>query len=134
MSHEDVHGNGYRLVLDYQPPLLCARVFGNDDSSLTVTSEYWVAIIQRLRALGASQVLVLDAKESDVMSSADLERFFVAIEGLGLEQAKIAYVEGRVDQMPRIQEAEIMAMERGYTIRMFGNETDARVWLRYGSD
>ena len=24
--------------------------------------------------------------------------------------------------------------ERGYTIRMFGNETDARVWLRYGSD
>ena len=50
------------------------------------------------------------------------------------DRAKIAYVEGRVDQMPRIQEAEIMAMERGYTIRMFGTETDASVWLRYVSD
>jgi hypothetical protein len=128
MNHEEVHGSGYRLVLDYQPPLLCVQVFGNEDSSLPVTSEYWITIIQRLRALGASQLLVLDAKESDVMSSEDLERFFVAIEGLGLE-----HVEGRVDQMPRIQEAEIMAMERGYKVRMFGNEADARIWLRYGS-
>lgn len=133
MSHEEVHGSGYQLVLDYQPPLLCVQVFGNEDSSLPVTSEYWITIIRRLRALGASQLLVLDAKESDVMSSEDLERFFAAIAGLGLEQAKIAYVEGRVDQMPRIQEAEIMAMERGYKIRMFGNEADARIWLRYGS-
>jgi hypothetical protein len=99
-----------------------------------VTREYWLRMAQRRRALGATQLLLLDAKESDVMSQEDLEQFFVAIEGQGLEQARIAYVEGRVDQMPRIQEAELMALERGYRIRMFSNESDARLWLRYGTD
>ena len=131
MSREVIEGRGYRLELEFQPPLLCVHIFGNADSSLPVTSEYWLSIIHKLRTLGATQLLLLDAKESDVMSHEDLERFFVAIAGQGLEHAKIAYVEGRVDQMPHIQEAELMALERGYRIRMFGNESNARIWLRY---
>ena len=31
-----------------------------------------------------------------------------------------------------LEVAELMALERGYRIRMFGNESDARIWLRYG--
>lgn len=133
MKTAELAGKGYRLELGFLAPLLCVRVFGDGDSSLPVTSEYWLHIIQQVHAYGASQLLVLDAKESDVMSPEDLERFFIAIAGKGLEQVQIAYVEGRVDQMPRIQEAELMALERGYRIRMFGNESDARLWLRYGS-
>jgi hypothetical protein len=134
MNREVLTGTGYRLELEFQPPLLCVQIYGDADSSLPVTREYWLRMAQRRRALGATQLLLLDAKESDVMSQEDLEQFFVAIEGQGLEQARIAYVEGRVDQMPRIQEAELMALERGYRIRMFSNESDARLWLRYGTD
>ena len=28
--------------------------------------------------------------------------------------------------------AELLARERGYTVRIFNNETDALVWLRHG--
>ncbi|MDE2408503.1 MAG: hypothetical protein KGL91_11665 [Xanthomonadaceae bacterium] len=134
MTPEVVSGQGYRLEMAFQPPLLSVRIFGDADSSLPVTREYWLLICQRVRSLGARQLLLLDAKESDVMSPEDLERFFVAIAGQGLEQARIAYVEGRVDQMSRIQEAELMALERGYHVRMFSNESDARLWLRYGTN
>jgi hypothetical protein len=44
----------------------------------------------------------------------------------------MAYVEGRADQIPRIEYAELLARERGYTVRIFNNETDALVWLRHG--
>ena len=102
------------------------------DTGLAVSSAYWLRIAEELRATGASELLVIDGLQGEVMADADLERFFVLIEGSGLERARIAYVEARMDQMPRIEYAELMARERGYTIRMFSNETDAAVWLRHG--
>ena len=66
------------------------------------------------------------------MTPEELGRFFEIISGRGLEQVRLAYVEGRADQIPRIEYAELMARERGYRIRMFNNETDAVVWLRHG--
>ena len=54
--------------------------------------------------------------------------------GLGLDRVRIAYVEARTDQMPRIEYVEQLALERGYRIRMFANEPEARLWLRYGGD
>ena len=51
---------------------------------------------------------------------------------VGADCLVMAYVEGRADQIPRIEYAELLARERGYTVRIFNNETDALVWLRHG--
>ena len=125
-------GNGYTLALDYEAPLLRACVSGGEDTRLHVTFDYWRRIAEEVRASGADELLVVDEMQGEVMTDAELARFFDGIAGLGLENARIAYVEGRADQMPRIEFVELLALERGYRIRMFGNETDALVWLRHG--
>lgn len=128
-------GSGYRLEFEFQPPLLTARVSeGNQRSQLAVIREYWERIAAEVRASGAGTLLMIDAMPGDVLEDADLVQLFEATAGLGLEAVRIGYVKLRLDQIPRIEYAELMALERGYTIRMFSNESDARLWLRYGGD
>ena len=132
MTMDVVDGTGYRLELDYEAPLLRASVSGGHDTGLAVSREYWLRILDHARACGASQLLVLDGMQGEVMGDEDLQRFFDAIEGRVHAGLRMAYVEGRADQIPRIEYAELLARERGYTVRIFNNETDALVWLRHG--
>jgi hypothetical protein len=134
MTLEALAGDGYRLEFDEQPPLLTVRLLGDAETTLERTREYWLRIAERANACGAEQLLVLDALPGEVMSDEDLLRFFDSVGTLGLECVRIAYVEGRVDQVSRIEYVELLALERGYRIRMFGNESEARMWLRYGGD
>ena len=127
-----VEAAGYRLELEYEAPLLRARVIGGHDTSLAVTREYWFRILQEVRACGASQLLVLDGMQGEVLGDEDLRRFFDAIVGQGLEGVRLAYVEGRADQIPRVERAELMARELGYDVRIFNNPGDAVLWLRHG--
>ena len=123
---------GYRLQLEYEAPLLRARVIGGHDTGLAVSREYWLRILQEVRACGASQLLVVDAMQGEVLGDDDLRRFFDALVGQGLEGVRLAYVEGRADQIPRVEHAELMARELGYDVRVFNNHDDAVVWLRHG--
>ena len=132
MTAKQLEGRGYRREFACEPPRLRARVIGGSDTGLAVSSEYWLLIADEVRACGAQELLVLDAMAGEVMTHEELEQFFDAISGRGLEQVRLAYVEGRADQMSRIEYAELMARERGYDIRMFNNENDAVVWLRHG--
>lgn len=136
MTAEVLSGNGYRLEFDYQPPLLTVRLLGEvvAEDNLELTREYWLRISERANAYGAEHLLVLDALPGEVMSDEDLVRFFDSVGTLGLEHVRVAYVEGRTDQVSRIEYVELLALERGYRIRMFANESDARLWLRYGGD
>lgn len=134
MTLEALAGDGYRLEFDEQPPLLTVRLLGDAETTLERTREYWLRIAERANACGAEQLLVLDALPGEVMSDEDLLRFFDSVGTLGLEHVRIAYVEGRIDQVSRIEYVELLALERGYRIRMFGNESEARMWLRYGGD
>lgn len=136
MTMETLSGGSYRLEFDYQPPLLTVRLLGEvaAEANLETTREYWLHIAEKVRACGAARLLVLDALPGEVMGDADLVRFFNGVGGLGLEQVRIAYVEGRADQVSRIEYVEQLALERGYRVRMFGNESDARLWLRYGAE
>lgn len=127
-----VEAAGYRLEFQYEAPLLRARVVGGHDTSLAVSREYWLRILQEVRASGASQLLVLDRMQGEVMGDDDLHRFFDAMVGQGLEGVRVAYVEGRADQIPHIERAELMAREQGYDARVFNDQNDAMVWLRHG--
>ncbi|HWS78868.1 MAG TPA: hypothetical protein VN205_10900, partial [Thermomonas sp.] len=117
MTSDVIQAAGYRLAFDYEAPLLRATVTGGHDTSLAVTREYWCRMIDEVHARGATQLLVLDGMQGEVMDDDDLRRFFDALAGKGLEQVRMAYVEGRADQIPRIEYAELMARERGYEVR-----------------
>ncbi|MFT4178515.1 MAG: hypothetical protein QM612_03505 [Thermomonas sp.] len=132
MTVKVVEGAGYRLEFEYEAPRLRVRIIGGEDTGHRVSVEYWLRIAEEVRARGAQQLLALDAMQGEAMGPEELQRFFDAISGHGLEQVRLAYVEGRLDQMSRIEYAELLARERGYDIRMFSNEAEAEVWLRYG--
>ena len=132
MTARVVEAPGCRLEFEYHAPQLRVRAVGGMDTGLAVSSAYWLRILEDVRATGASQLLFLDAMQGEVMGDDDLARFFDAVEGKGLERVRLAYVEGRADQIPRIEYAELLARERGYDVRIFNNETDATVWLRHG--
>ena len=87
MTMDVVDGTGYRLELDYEAPLLRASVSGGHDTGLAVSREYWLRILDHARACGASQLLVLDGMQGEVMGDEDLQRFFDAIEGNRLDVA-----------------------------------------------
>ena len=135
MTQTGRDGEGYQLECRFLSPLLEVRLRALDPAfktTLPITLAYWLEIAVHLAETGATQLLVLDDLPGEVMTDAELGEFFRAVDGTGLDRARIAYVEGRSDQMVRIEEAELMALERGYRIRMFNNEADARIWLRYG--
>ena len=134
MTRDTLSGGSYRLGFDYQAPLLTVRLLGEvaAEENLETTREYWQHIADRVSACGADALLVLDALPGEVMGDADLVRFFNGMAGLGLDAVRIAYVEARTDQMPRIEYVEQLALERGYQVRMFANEPEARLWLRWG--
>lgn len=135
MSTWRTDGNGYRLEFEFQPPLLTVHLRGmvSPEANLAVTTEYWRQIARTVREVGAGQLLVLDELPGEVMSDAELLRFFDSLAGLGLEAVQIAYVEARLDQVARIEYAQLLAQERGYRVRAFANEPEARLWLRYGA-
>ena len=53
--------------------------------------------------------------------------------GMGLEQVRIAYVEAHAGHIAEVEFGEILAREQGFDARVFGNEADARIWLRHGA-
>ena len=55
-----------------------------------------------------------------------------ALDGQGLDDVRIAYVEAIPERLPKVELAEILARERGFTVRVFANRMDAAVWLRHG--
>lgn len=121
----------YQVPFQYEPPLLRARVSGRDTSP-QVTLAYWREIAQEARRRGAELLLFQDDIEGPVMSDPQLAGFFDAIEGEGLDCMRIAYVEHSLTQMARIEAAQMMGRERGYTIQVFAHELQALDWLRYG--
>ncbi|MFN7182943.1 MAG: hypothetical protein ACK4MZ_01965 [Thermomonas haemolytica] len=135
MSVWRTDGEGYRLEFEFQPPLLVVHLRGavDPDANLTLTTEYWRQIAGAVREVGATQLLVLDELPGEVMSDDELFRFFENLAGMGLETVQIAYVEARLDQVARIEHAQLLAQERGYRARAFANEPEARLWLRYGA-
>lgn len=135
MSIWSASGPGYRLDFESQPPLLVVRLRGavDPEANLALTTAYWRQIAQAVREVAAEQLLVLDELPGEVMGDEELLRFLDNLAGLGLEEVSIAYVEARLDQMARIEHAQLLAQERGYRIRAFANEPEARLWLRYGA-
>ena len=134
MTDTVVDAPTYRLEFRFEAPRLSARIVGGRDTGQTVSSAYWLRIAEELCSTGASELLVIDGLQGEVMTDADLQRFFDSIHGTGLEQARIAYVESRMDQIQRIEIVEQMALERGYHVRIFTHEPDALVWLRHGGE
>ena len=110
---------------------LRAHVFDGTDS-VPVSIAMWKLLAEQCREYSARRLLVLEDLAGSV-DVADIGAVVAAIVGLGFAGIRIAFVELR-DDMSVNEHGEILALEQGVTICVFGNESQARRWLLYGVD
>ena len=112
---------------------LRAEISGVHDTWEVMLSR-WMDIADEVRRRRPAQLLVVDRMAGNPMAPGDRQRFIAALTGQGLEGVRIAYVEAHDDRIPLAESVEILARERGYAVRVFGNEAAASVWLTYGEE
>ena len=124
-----VNGPGFKVCYEDEPGYLRAYVFDGTDS-VAISIAMWRMLAAEGAAVGATKMLILE----DLVSTVGLEDLGTVIDGIeaaGMGRFRSAFVELR-DDIQGSELGEIMLQERGITIRIFSNETEARHWLLYG--
>jgi hypothetical protein len=111
---------------------LSARITGAK-GSIDITLGYWQAIGAEVIRLHPRTLLVIDEMQGEPLPVEQMQHLVDAMTWEGFEQMRVAYVATPGRQMSRVEVAEILARERGFNVRVFSNETDASLWLRYGA-
>ena len=108
----------FRIDYSRDGELLRAHVTGVN-GTLETTLACWTALASELQ-------------RAQPPPPEQLAQFVQAMVGMGFEGVRVAYVEAHAEQIPAVEFGEILARERGFDARVFGNEADARIWLRHG--
>ena len=123
-------GPGFRVCFDDEPDYLRAYVFDGTDS-LAVSTAMWRILGEECRAAKSTRLLVLE----DLLSTVDVPEIGQVVDTViesGLRDVRMAFVELR-DDIQGSEIAESLCLERGMSIRIFSEESEARRWLIYGS-
>lgn len=122
---------GHALTIMADSSALLATITGRIDAVESLI-EIFLQIGAEAKRTGLRQVLVLDHTQGVVPPETQFRRMFDAVEGGGLAQVRLAYVDARGTAVSRMELGEILGRERGYDCRVFDNEARARIWLHYG--
>ena len=129
MADEPTH----RIDFQFLGSRLRAHVVGIN-RTLEHRMAYWRAIGEQVQALQPRELLVVGDLRGEPLEPSQLQAFVQALVDGGLfDGIRIAYVETRHGDLARVEAVEIVAREHGFEARVFGNEVEAGVWLRYGS-
>ncbi len=121
----------FRIEYSRDGELLRAHITGIN-GSLETTLACWTALAGELQRDPPRSLLVVDDMEGEPPPPEQIAQFVQAMHGMGFEDVRVAYVEAHAHQIPEVEYGEILAREQGFNARVFGNEVDARVWLRHG--
>lgn len=112
---------------------LYVAVRGTQDS-FAITLAYWRAVVEECARRGTRRMLVCDDLKGDPATPEEFERLAAALRGRGLEHIRIAFHETVSAHLRLVEYGELAFREAGFTLRVFGSEREAELWLRYGQD
>ncbi|MGH8164428.1 MAG: hypothetical protein ACREP1_08860 [Rhodanobacteraceae bacterium] len=112
---------------------LYAVVEGPEDK-LEICIAYWQALAAECEDRGTRRLLVIDRLQGEPVSPDEMDRLVELMRGSVLEHVRIAYHEPVSAHLPLVEHAELSAREVGFTVRVFADEREAVLWLRYGAD
>jgi hypothetical protein len=119
----------YRI--DFQSAGRLLRVHVTGTSSFASTIAYWLQIVAEVRARKPAAVLLIDELQGRALSADEWQSLVEGTKQQGLETVRIAHVKPM--GLQSVEYCEIYAKEIGLEARVFDNETNARLWLRYGT-
>jgi hypothetical protein len=100
--------------------------------SLEISLAYWQEIAAECERRGTRALLVLDYLGGDPLPQQDMEQVIERLRQSYMHQVRVAYCESNSVYLPQAEYGELRAREAGYTVRVFGSEREAELWLRYG--
>jgi hypothetical protein len=118
------------IVIHSAPHRVGLRVVVRGAGTYANTLAYWQTIAAKLQELGAPGLLVIDETTGEPLSAEDWKALVKAMVGKGLERVRIAHV--KPHGLQRIEYCELAAREAGLEARVFTDEAEADLWLRYG--
>lgn len=121
----------YELCFVDRGDYLYACVKGAQDSP-GITLAYWRQIASECQRRGTSRLLVCDDLQGEPATPQEFTRLASSMRGSGLEQVRIAFHEPNSANLRLVEHGELAFREAGFTLRVFGSEREAELWLRYG--
>jgi hypothetical protein len=113
----------------------CLRVASSGViGTVEATVQLFRDVAAELRKVGARSVLIVDSASGAVPDARGFHAVATALQGEGYERVRVAYVDVGGSAIARVEVGEIVARTRGYRLRVFDNEAQARLWLHYGGD
>ena len=94
------------------------------------TLSYWRTIAAAVQEQHPPGLLLIDRTSGPALSAAEWSALVEKMSGTGLERTRIAHVKPR--GLEQIEYCELYAREAGFTARVFTDESEAAIWLRYG--
>ena len=106
------------------------RAVVRGDGSYANTLEYWRRLATELRERRPGGLLLVDETAGEPLSAKQWQALVETMSGQGLESVRIAHV--KPFGLQHIEYCELFAREAGLDARVFTNEKEAALWLRYG--
>jgi hypothetical protein len=91
---------------------------------------YWRSIAVALRERKPRGLLLVDETTGEPLSAEAWKALVESMNGEGLERVRIAHV--KPFGLQRIEYCQLYAREAGLDARVFTDENEASLWLRYG--
>lgn len=121
----------YELAFHDRGDYLRVVITGARDS-LETSLAYWNEIATECERRGTRALLVSDELPGEPIPPQDQERVIQALRESYMQHVRVAYCEVDAVYLPQAEYGELLAREAGYTVRVFGSEREAELWLRYG--
>lgn len=121
----------YELRLSDRGDYLYAAVKGEQDSP-EITLAYWRELAAECSRRGVRRLLICDDLRGEPATPQDFVGLARALRGSGLEHVRIAFHEPVSANLRLVEHGELAFREAGFTLRVFGSEQEAELWLRYG--
>jgi len=128
---EPTHESPFQLRFIDRGDYLYAAVKGDQDSP-EITLAYWREIAAECARRGTRRLLVCDDLQGEPATPQDFVQLAAALRGSGLESVRIAFHEPVSSHLRLVEHGELAFREAGFTLRVFGGEQEAELWLRYG--
>lgn len=106
------------------------RVHVGGVASPEATQAYWRAIVAEVARERPAYVLLVDELRGPALDAAEWQALVGMLVGSGLEAVRIAHV--KPHGLDAVEYCELAARQFGFEARVFVEEREAALWLRYG--
>ncbi len=121
----------FRVDFRHDQNRLRAEVIGRT-GNLENSLAFWEIVAGEALRLNVTTLLVVDAAAGEPLEMGQLQKLVHSVSKLGLGELRIAFVETINARIRHDEAAEILGRELGYVVRIFSQEAEAALWLRYG--